>query len=69
MAYTFYVNMTKRKDGTVRSDLNKAGGGIYLDLREAQMELAQDIWQANKHTVELVALTRQEYDELLKGQA
>ena len=66
MAQTFFVNMSKRKDGKVYADLHKAGGKVYLERETAEQELSQDIWQANKHTVELVALTREEYDELLR---
>ena len=67
MAQTFFVNMTKRKDGKVYADLHKAGGRIYFEREVAEQELRQDIWQANKHTVELVAITREEYEEFLKG--
>ena len=66
MAQSFFVNMSKRKDGKVYADLHKADGRIYFEREVAEQELSQDIWQANKHTVELVALTREEYDELLR---
>ena len=65
MAQSFFVNMSKRKDGKVYADLHKADGSIYFEREVAEQELSQDIWQANKHTVELVALTREEYDELV----
>ena len=65
MAQSFFVNMSKRKDGKVYADLHKAGDRIYFEREAAEQELSQDIWQANKHTVELVALTREEYDELV----
>ena len=65
MAQSFFVNMSKRKDGKVYADLHKAGDRIYFEREAAEQELRQDIWQANKHTVELVALTREEYDELV----
>ena len=65
MAQSFFVNMTKRKDGKVYANLHKADGRIYFEREVAEQELSQDIWQANKHTVELVALTREEYDELV----
>ena len=65
MAQSFFVNMSKRKDGKVYADLHKAGDKIYFEREVAEEELSQDIWQANKHTVELVALTREEYDELV----
>ena len=65
MAQSFFVNMSKRKDGKVYADLHKADGRIYFEREVAEQELRQDIWQANKHTVELVALTREEYDELV----
>ena len=65
MAQSFFVNMSKRKDGKVYADLHKADGRIYFEREVAEQELSQDIWQANKHTVELVALTREEYDELV----
>ena len=68
MAQSFFVNMSKRKDGKVYADLHKADGRIYFEREVAEQELSQDIWQANKHTVELVALTREEYDELLRWQ-
>ena len=65
MAQSFFVNMSKRKDGKVYANLHKADGRIYFEREVAEQELRQDIWQANKHTVELVALTREEYDELV----
>ena len=65
MAQSFFVNMSKRKDGKVYADLHKADGRIYFEREVAEQGLSQDIWQANKHTVELVALTREEYDELV----
>ena len=65
MAQSFFVNMAKRKDGKVYANLHKADGRIYFEREVAEQELSQDIWQANKHTVELVALTREEYDELV----
>ena len=65
MAQSFFVNMSKRKDGKVYANLHKADGRIYFEREVAEQELSQDIWQANKHTVELVALTREEYDELV----
>ena len=65
MAQSFFVNMSKRKDGKVYADLHKADGRIYFEREVAEQELRQDIWQANKHTGELVALTREEYDELV----
>ena len=68
MAQSFFVNMSKRKDGKVYADLHKAGDRIYFEREAAEQELRQDIWQASKHTVELVALTREEYDELLRWQ-
>lgn len=67
MAQTFFVNMSKRKDGKVYADLHKAGGRIYFEREAAEQELRQDIWQANKHTVELVAITKEEFEEFLKG--
>ena len=68
VAQSFFVNMSKRKDGKVYANLHKADGRIYFEREVAEQELSQDIWQANKHTVELVALTREEYDELLRWQ-
>ena len=65
MAQSFFVNMSKRKDGKVYANLHKADGRIYFEREVAEQELSQDIWQASKHTVELVALTREEYDELV----
>ena len=65
VAQSFFVNMSKRKDGKVYANLHKADGRIYFEREVAEQELRQDIWQANKHTVELVALTREEYDELV----
>ena len=65
MAQSFFVNMAKRKDGKVYADLHKADGRVYFEREVAEQELRQDIWQANKHTVELVAPTREEYDELV----
>ena len=67
MAQTFYVNMQKRADGKVCADLHKTSGVLYHDLKEAQEDLTYDEYRMSKHTVELVALTRQEYDELVKG--
>ena len=68
VAQSFFVNMSKRKDGKVYANLHKADGRVYFEREVAEQELSQDIWQANKHTVELVALTREEYDELLRWQ-
>ena len=65
MAQSFFVNMAKRKDGKVYADLHKADGRIYFEREVAEQELRQDIWQANKHTGKLVALTREECDELV----
>ena len=67
MAQTFYVNMPKRADGKVYADLHKTSGVFYHDMKEAQEDLTYDEYRMSKHTVELVALTRQEYDELVKG--
>ena len=68
MAQSFFVNMSKRKDGKVYTNLHKADGRVYFEREVAEQELIQDIWQSNKHTVELVALTQEEYDELLRRQ-
>ena len=65
MAQSFFVNVSKRTDGKVYADLHKADGRSYFEREVAEQELSQDIWQANRHTVELVALTREEYDELV----
>ena len=52
MAHSFFVNMSKRKDGKVYADLHKADGRIYFEREVAEQELRQDIWQANKHTLD-----------------
>lgn len=67
MAQTFYVNMQKRADGKVYADLHKTSGVLYHDLKEAQEDLTYDEYRMSKHTVELVALTKEEYEELMKG--
>lgn len=67
MAQTFYVNMQKRADGKVYADLHKTSSVLYHDLKEAQEDLTYDEYRMSKHTVELVALTKEEYEELMKG--
>lgn len=66
MAQTFFVNMQKRADGKVYADLHKTDGIIYHDLAEAAESLSHDEWRMTRHTVELVALTQEEYNDLVE---
>lgn len=64
MATSFWVVMQKRGDGKVYADLHKTDEKIYLtkeDAEVAQAVLPHSIWT---HVVELVALTREEWEEL-----
>lgn len=43
VAQSFFVNMSKRKDGKVYANLHKADGRIYFEREVAEQELSQDI--------------------------
>lgn len=67
MATVFYCNMMKRDDGVIYSDIHKSDGRMYSTDIDANRALLFDDYAQYKHTVEMVALTRAEYDELAKG--
>lgn len=54
---TFYVNMQKRGDGRIYTDLHKTDGHIYFKEEEAQAAIdAQPDLKQFRHVVELVAV-------------
>lgn len=54
--YLFYVNMVKRRDGTVVNDLSKTDGIIYHTPEEAQAAIDKDPETSNsRRVVEMVA--------------
>lgn len=66
MAYQFFVNMQKRGDGKVYADLHKTDAVIYFDEDAAQVAINKDPKIAPyRHVVEMVALTADEYNELV----
>ena len=67
MSTTFYVIMQKRKDGKVYADLHKTDGRFYLTEGEAKRALRTDTPNPEYfHVVELIAMTVQDWDELLR---
>lgn len=60
--YIFYVNIIKRKDGSVVNDLSKTDGVIYFTPEEAQAAIDKDPETSNSRcVVEMVAkLVKQE---------
>ena len=67
MSHTFYVIMQKRKDGKVYADLHKTNHTFYLTEEEAQHALESDpLYREHYHVVELVAMTFEDWDELMK---
>ena len=65
MATSFFCIMQKRQDGKVYPDLHKTNLIMYLDHNEAAQDLSHDEYRQVNQVVELVAMTRQEYDELV----
>lgn len=66
MAYQFFVNMQKRGDGKIYADLHKTDEVIYFDENEARAAINKDPEIAPyRHVVEMVALTIDEYNELV----
>lgn len=56
MAYQFFVNMQKRSDGKVYSDLQKTDERIYFFLEDAQKAIESDPSVAeHRHVVPMVA--------------
>jgi hypothetical protein len=54
--YLFYVNMLKRKDGSVVNDLGKTDGKIYFTPEEAQEAIDADLeLSSSRCVVEMVA--------------
>jgi hypothetical protein len=63
--HTFYVNMQKRKDGVTYADLHKTDGNLYLTPDDAQAAIdANPELKPYRHVVELVALTKEMFDDL-----
>lgn len=68
MAYQFFVNMQKRGDGKVYADLHKTDQAIYFSEEDAQAAIDKDpSLSPHRHVVEMVAMTAQEYDELVNS--
>lgn len=66
MAYAFYVNMQKRSDGKVYADLHKTDERIYFFEEEARAAIEAHPEVADlRQIVPLVALTQEEYQELV----
>ena len=66
MSHTFYVIMQKRKDGGVYADLHKTDGSFFLDKDEANRVRESDpIYREHFHVVELVAMTVEEWFDLI----
>lgn len=69
MSMTFYVVMQKRKDKLIYADLHKTDGRFYLTPEEAQQALETDKPNLQYfHVVELVAMTVEDWSELMKEQ-
>ena len=67
MSRTFYVIMQKRRDGKVYADLHKTDGSFFLDKDEANRVRESDpIYREHFHVVELVAMTVEEWNKLMK---
>ena len=67
MSTTFYVIMQKRKDGKVYADLHKTDQRFYLTLEDAEWALEKDTPNPEFfHVVELVAMTVEDWNELMK---
>ncbi len=67
MSTTFYVVMQKRRDGKVYADLHKTDGSFFLDKDEANRVRESDpIYREHFHVVELVAMTVDDWNELMK---
>lgn len=65
--FTFFVNMQKRGDGKVYADLHKTDGTIYFTAEDAQAAIDADpMLKPHRHVVEMVAMTREEYEEQSK---
>lgn len=66
MATTFWVVMQKRigKDAKVYADLHKTDGIMHQTLWDAEAALRKHPLNPCFHVVELVALTREEWEEL-----
>jgi len=66
MATTFYVLMLKRADGVVRADLAESLPTMFLTEDAALRSICVDGALAHhRHVVEMVAMTRAEYDDLV----
>ena len=66
MSYTFYVIMQKRTDGKVYADLHKTDGQFYLTEEEVELALKHHPEANHFHVVELVAMTVEDWNELMK---
>lgn len=59
--YEFYVNMQKRADGKVYSDLHKTDEKIYFTPQEAQAVIdADQELKKYRHVVKLIAMTEED---------
>lgn len=67
MSTTFYVIMQKRRDGMVYADLHKTDHRFYLTPEDAQAAIDADPELAShRRVVELVAMTVEDWNELIK---
>lgn len=67
MSTTFYAIMQKRRDGMVYADLHKTDHRFYLTPEDAQWALEKDTANPEYfHVVELVAMTVEDWNELMK---
>lgn len=63
MAYQFFVNMQKRSDGKVYSDLQKTDERIHFFLEDAQKAIESDPSVAeHRHVVPMVATTLDDWE-------
>ncbi len=66
MSTSLFVVMQKRRDGHVYADLHKCLPEMFLTPEDAQKALDADPELAPyRHVVELVACTREEYNQLV----
>lgn len=62
--YEFYVNMVKRADGQVYSDLHKTDETIYFTPTDAQEAINKSPEKAHRHVVKLIAMTEEDLEYL-----
>lgn len=65
--YEFYVNMVRRADGNVYSDLHKTDERIYFTPTEAQEVIDNSPEKAHRHVVKLIAMTEEDLEYLKKN--